>query len=367
MREHFETITDPRQTWKIDYNLLEIIQMTLCAVISGNEYWEDIVDFCKVKETWFREKLGMELKNGIASHDTFQRIFQLIDPWELEQSFISWVKSIAVQTKGEIVSIDGKTLCGSRDAKTKAIHMVSAWANANQLVLGQVKTDEKSNEITAIPTLIELLELKGCIITIDAMGCQKDIAQKIITAEADYVLGLKGNQSTLHDDVQLYFESSNQMPKLYPLSKHMTLEKGHGRIEKRHYSITTDIDWLLQKPVWAGLKSIGMVRSIIETKGKTTEETRYFISSLTDVEAFAKAVRSHWGIENSLHWCLDVVFHEDDCRTRKDNSAENFAVIRHMAVNILKKYPANMSLARKRRKCGYDAEFMTDVLCSFFD
>jgi predicted transposase YbfD/YdcC len=193
MRGYFERITDPRQPWKIDYKLLEIIQITLCAVISGNEYWEDIVDFCKVKESWFREKLGMELKIGIASHDTFQRVFQLIDPCELEESFISWVRSIAVQTKGEIISIDGKTVCGSRDAKTKAIHMVSAWANANQMVLGQVKTDEKSNEITAIPTLLELLELKGCIVTIDAMGCQKDIVKKIVKAEADYVIGLKGN------------------------------------------------------------------------------------------------------------------------------------------------------------------------------
>ena len=364
MQTYFETITDPRQSWKIDYNLLEIIQMTLCAVISGNEYWEDIVDFCKVKESWFREKLGLELKNGIASHDTFQRIFQLIDPSELENSFISWVKSIAEQTKGEIISIDGKTLCGSRDTKTKAIHMVSAWANANQLVLGQVKTNEKSNEITAIPTLLELLEIKGCIITIDAMGCQKDIAERITVSEADYVLSLKGNQTTLHEDVRLYFEAVEQAPKHYPVSTHSTIEKGHGRIEKRHYTLSEEIDWLPQKSEWAGLKSIGMVRSVVETDGKTIEETRYFISSLRDISTFSKAVRSHWGIENSLHWCLDVVFHEDLCRTRKDNSAENFAIIRHMAVNILKKYPANMSLARKRRKCGYDPDFMADVLIS---
>ena len=367
MQEYFENITDPRQAGKVEYNMLEIIQMTLCAVIGGNEYWEDIVDFCKVKEKWFREKLGMALKNGIASHDTFQRIFQLIDPLQLESSFISWVKSIALQTKGEIISIDGKTVCGSHDAKTKAIHMVSAWAGVNQLVIGQVKTNEKSNEITAIPTLMELLELKGCIVTIDAMGCQKDIAEKIVMAEADYVLSLKGNQSTLHDDVRLYFEFAEETPQFYPVSTQSTKEKGHGRIEKRYYALTEEIDWLEQKAQWPGLRSIGMVRSVVESGGKTTEETRYFITSLAEISVFSKAVRSHWGIENSLHWCLDVVFHEDDCRTRKDNSAENFAVIRHMAVNILKKYPVNMSLARKRRKCGYDHDFLAGVLISILD
>jgi len=214
---------------------------------------------------------------------------------------------------------------------------------------------------------LELLELKGCIITIDAMGCQKDIAEKIVEGEADYVLSLKGNQATLHEDVCLYFEAAKQTPQFYLTSVNSTSEKGHGRIEKRYYTLSEEIDWLSQKSEWSGLKSIGMVHSVIEVAGKTTEETRYFISSLSDINAFSKAVRSHWGIENSVHWCLDVVFHEDLCRTRKDNSAENFAVIRHMAVNILKKHPANMSLARKRRKCGYDSDFFADVFLSVLD
>jgi predicted transposase YbfD/YdcC len=333
--------------------------MTICAVISGCEYWEDIVDFCRVKENWFREKLALELKNGIASHDTFQRIFQIINPQEMENSFFSRVRSIAEKTKGEIISIDGKTVCGSHDAKTKAIHLVGAWAHANQLTLGQVKTDEKSNEITAIPTLMDLLELKDCIVTIDAMGCQKTIAKKIIDAEADYVLGLKENQKNLHEDVELYFEDG-----LEALAKTVTTDLGHGRIETREYYIETDIDWLWQKPDWAGLKAIGMVKSKVIEKEKVREETRYFITSLTDIETFAKAVRAHWGIENSLHWCLDVTFREDYCRTRKDNSAENFAVIRRIALNVLKKYPVKMSLARKRRKCLYDAEFMAEILLS---
>ena len=356
--KYFENIQDPRQEWKVYYNLLEIVVMTICAVISGCEYWEDIVDFSRVKMEWFREKLGLELRYGVASHDTFQRIFQLIDPGELEASFLSWVRSVAKITKGEIISIDGKTARGSRDAKAKAIHLVSAWANANQLVLGQVKTDEKSNEITAIPTLLEMLELKGCIVTIDAMGCQKEIAKQITDAEADYVFGLKGNQSSLHDDVRLYFETEGATRKM------VTHDKGHGRIETREYSLETEIDWLSQKPDWVGLKAIGMVKSSVLEKDVLREESRYFVTSLADVKAFAEAVRAHWGIENSLHYCLDVTFHEDACRTRKDNSAENFSVIRKIALNILKAFPVKMSLARKRRKCEYDPDFMADVLLS---
>jgi len=360
MKQYFERIRDPRQSWKIEYNLLEIVVMTICAVISGCEHWEDIVDFSRVKEQWFREKLGLQLNTGIASHDTFQRIFQLIDPKEMEEGFLSWVKSVAKKTKGEIISIDGKTVRGSQDAKAKAIHMVSAWANANQLALGQVKTEEKSNEITAIPTLLEILELKDCIVTIDAMGCQKDIAQKIVASEADYVLGLKGNQTSLHEDVKLYFEHEKVA------TKTETKEKGHGRIETREYFLETEIGWLSQKPDWEKLNAIGMVKSKVWEKGVLREETRYFITSLTDVMTFSKAVRAHWGVENSLHWCLDVVFREDLNRTRKDSSAENFAVIRRIALNILKNYPAKMSLARKRRKCEYDQDFMADVLLSVF-
>jgi len=359
MMKYFEAVTDPRQPWKIEYNLHEIIIMTICAVVSGCEAWEEIVDFCRVKEHWFRERLGLALESGIASHDTFQRVFQLIKPEEFEKSFVSWVKSIAVKTEGEIVSIDGKTVCGSRDGARRAIHMVSAWGNSNQLALGQVKVDEKSNEITAIPTLLDLLELKGVLITIDAMGCQKDIASKIINdCGSDYVFSLKGNQETLYDDVKLYFDTH------IPKDKMTTKEKGHGRLETREYYLDTDISWLWQKSDWEGLAGIGMVKSSVTKSDKQTSEIRYFITSLTDVATFAKAVRSHWGIENNLHWCLDVIFHEDASRTRKGNSAENFSVIRRIALNILKNFPANMSLNRKRRKCHYDEEFMAEVLLS---
>ena len=360
MKEYFMKIRDTRQAWKTDYNLYEIIIMTICSVISNFEHWEDIVDFCKVKETWFRERLGLELKNGIASHDTFQRVFQLINPKELERCFISWVQSIVVKTKGEIVSIDGKTSRGSKGGNKNPLHMASAWASANQMVLGQVKTEDKSNEITAIPTLLDLLDVRGCIVTIDAMGCQKKIAEKIIEQEADYVFNLKSNQESLHDDVKLYFETEKVT------ETKTTLDDGHGRIERRVYAIETDIEWLTQKTDWPGFRAIGRVQSFVEEKGQKKDETRYFITSLTSVDSFAKAVRSHWGIENSLHYCLDVTFKEDANRTRKDNSPENFAVIRHIAVNVLKNFPTpgKMSLARKKRKCQYDTDFMADVLLS---
>jgi len=268
-----KTLQTLGQAWKVEHNLLEIVVMTICAVISGCEYCEDIVDFCRVKKTWFQEKLGLTLENGIASHDTFQRIFQLMRPEELESGFMSWVKSVTQKTKGEIVSIDGKIICGSRDTKAKAIHMVSAWANANQMVLGQIKTEEKSNEITAIPTLLEMLELKECIVTIDAMGCQKDIAEKIADAGADYVFGLKGNQSSLHDDVKLYFEHEDVN------GKTVTYDKGHERAEIREYFLEKEIDWLSQKPDWASLNAIGMVKSSVWEKDTLRVENRYFITS----------------------------------------------------------------------------------------
>lgn len=369
LQKYFEKLSDVRVLGRTRHNLLEIVVMTICAVVSGCEFWWQIEDFCKVKADWFRERLGLKLQNGVASHDTFQRVLSLIKPKEFESCFTTWVKAVCKKTDNEIVSIDGKTLRGSKKGDSKALHLVSAWANKNQLVLGQISTEAKSNEITAIPNLLDVLELKNCIITIDAMGTQKEIAAKIVTQESDYVLAVKENQPKLHKDIWMYFDECLCNEKLYfGETKFQSGEKGHGRIEKRTYYLTTDIDWLPQKEEWQGIKAIGMVNSVVDRSGTISQERRYYITTLDDVKIFAQAARAHWGIENSLHWCLDVTFNEDRCRTRKDNSAENFAVIRHIAINLMKNYSTAkpMSLNAKRLKCQYDCEFMSNVLLSAF-
>jgi predicted transposase YbfD/YdcC len=353
---HFETLTDRRQEGKVKYNLLELIIMVICAVVAECEAWYQIEHYCKSKESWFKKKLKLKLRNGVPSHDTFERVFAMIDPKEFEKCFTTWINEVRTVIQRETISIDGKTICGSRDNNKRAIHMVSAWANEQKLVLGQIKTNEKSNEITAVPQLLDMLEINGCIVTADAMSCQKDIVKKITDKEADYVLGLKGNQETLYNDVKLYFAEECESEQV------TTKEKGHGRIETRKYYLSTDIDWLWQKSEWKNLNAIGMVKSTVFEKEKYREETRYFITSLTDVMPFAKAVREHWGIENSLHWVLDVGFNEDNCRIRKDNSGENFAVVRHIAVNLLKKDTSKMSMKAKRHRCAYDDEFLYHLL-----
>ena len=363
--KYFETITDKRQQGKVKHNLLEIIVMTICAVIAGCEVWEDICDYCRVKETWFRNSLGMNLEHGIPSHDTMQRVWSMIDPNEFEKCFCAWVEAVCQKTKGDIISVDGKTLRRSGGANHNPIHMVSAWANEQQMVLGEVAVEEKSNEITAVPQLLDILDITGCIITADAMSCQKEITKKIIEKDADYVLALKENQPTLYKEVQEYFSEAIKEAKLYPeIEQQRTLDYGHGRIEKRTYYLTTEVGWYQELSQWAGLLGFGMVHSEVERGGQIHEENRYFITSLRDIAVFAKAVRKHWGIENALHWCLDMTFHEDYSRIRKDHAAENMAVVRHIALNILKSYPGKMSLARKRRRCSYDDDFLADVLCS---
>ena len=363
--EYFGNLTDNRQVGKIKHNLLEIIVMTICAVIAGCDVWEDIADYCHVKETWFKDSLHMKLENGMPSHDTMQRVWGMIDPKEFEKSFCTWVEAVCEKTNGEIVSIDGKTVRRSGGNGKRPIHMVSAWANSNQMVLGQLATDEKSNEITAVPELLEMLDVAGCIITADAMSCQKEIVEKITEKEADYVLGLKDNQPIFRREVQDYFDAALREPQHYPQIKSVTTtDFGHGRIETRTYYLTTDVEWFEGRADWSNLRSFGMVHSKVEQQEKTTEDVRYFISSLDEISSFAEAVRKHWGIENSLHWCLDMTFREDYSRIRKDHSAENMAVVRHIALNILKNYPAKISLARKRHRCAYDDAFFADVMRS---
>lgn len=367
MKKYFEEIEDTRQPWKIKYNLVEVIVMTIVAVTAGAEHWNEIAMYCKSKEDIFRKKYHLILENGVPTDDTFQRIFAIIQPEQLEKCFVNWVKSVNDISENEIVSIDGKTICGSRDDNYSVIHMISAWANKTGIVLGQMRVDEKSNEIPAVPQLLDFIDVQNCTITSDDMSCQKKTVQKIREKNCDYAICLKGNQETIYDDVRFYFESAEKEPEFYALDKTETHDKGHGRIEKRQYFLETKVDWLEDREAWSGLNAIGMVKSARIVNGAKSIENRYFITSLTDVTQFAEAVRTHWGIENSLHWCLDVNFDEDRCRVRKDNSGENLAVIRHIALNLYKSYQVvKLSMKAKRFRCSFDDDFLYNVIFNKF-
>jgi predicted transposase YbfD/YdcC len=364
IRSHFADLTDPRSS-NARHRLLDILVIAICAVICGAEGWEDIEEYGRVQVLWFKKLL--ELPYGIPSHDTFRRVLSRLDPEELTQCFLAWTQALREATAGEIVAIDGKTLRRSFDQATakSAMHMVSAWAQANRLVLGQRKVDDKSNEITAIPQLLRLLNLEGCIVTIDAMGCQKDIAQAITTQGADYVLALKANQGKLYDDVTLFLEDvsapGSQAPALHT---YQTVDADHGRVETRTYSITSAIEWLGAKPSWANLHSIGMVEARRELPDKLETATRFYLTSLpADALLFAKAVRGHWHIENSLHWVLDVSFREDESRIRKAQGPQNFAVLRHIALNLLRREPHHKrGLKARRKRAGWDRRYLLQVL-----
>jgi predicted transposase YbfD/YdcC len=361
IKDCFSGITEPRDSNK-RHQLLDIITIALCAVICGADTWEEIVEFGYAKINWFETFL--ELPHGIPSPDTFSRVFASIDPTEFREAFLRWIEAIKTIAKGQIIAIDGKTVRHSFDKDTPPIHMVSAWVLENRMVLGQIKTEEKSNEITAIPELLKALELEGCIVTIDAMGCQKTIAATIAEKKADYVLGLKGNQGNLHADVDLFFKdclASDFEDVNYGYLE--TIDGDHGRIETRRYWATSDIEWLSDKALWKNLRTIIMVERERLVDGKASVETCYYISSLeSDVKQLAKAIRGHWGIENSLHWVLDIAFREDESRIRKDHAPENFAILRHLALNMLRKEPSKRSIKRKRLRAGWDNEYLASIL-----
>lgn len=367
--EHFEQVTDPRQH-DVDHLLIEMIIIAICAVICGADSWVAVAQFGQAKEQWFRGFL--RLPHGIPSHDTFGRVFGLIDPHQFQSSFVSWIEAISQLTAGQVIAIDGKRLRRSHDGGLgkAAIHMVSAWASTNRLVLAQLKTDEKSNEITAIPELLKLLALQGCIVTIDAMGCQSNIAQVIIEGEGDYVLALKGNQGTLHKEVQDLLAYAQEIDfDQVAHDFHQTVEKNHGRLEiRRHWTISEPefITFLDPKGKWAGLQSMGLVQAQRTIGDRTSTELRYYISSLPgDAVQFAQAVRTHWEIENKVHWVLDVAFQEDLSRVRTGFAAENFAVLRHIALNLLRhETSATCGIKTKRLKAGWSEDYLLKVLSS---
>lgn len=363
---HFSCIIEPRKdTHNKRHQLTDILVITILASICGAQTWTDVEEFGKSKEEWL--KTFLKLPHGIPSHDTIGDLYARLCPQQLQQGFLSWIQSVVEVSEGDIIPIDGKTLRRSYDraAGRGAIHMVSAWSSANGVVLGQLKTKEKSNEITAIPELLGMLDIKGSIVTIDAMGCQKEIAKQIVAQGGDYVLALKGNQGAFFEDVRLYMDSLiDEQLKNKPVQKTQTIDKDHGRIEERHYWVTDSIEWMTQKQEWEGLKSIGVVEATRYVGDKKTTERRYYINSLPmNASRFSQAVRTHWTIENQLHWSLDVSFNEDQCRVRKDNAPENFSIIRQITLGMLKREKTSkVGINIKRNKAGWDNRYLAKIL-----
>jgi predicted transposase YbfD/YdcC len=366
--EHFNDLEDPRMERTKHHQLLDIIAIAICGVICGADSWVDLELFGRSKEEWLKRFLS--LPNGIPSHDTFGRVFALLDPAKFAQCFTSWVKAVSQLTQGQVIAIDGKALRRSHDRANgkSAIHMVSAWASANHLVLGQLKVDDKSNEITAIPELLEVLELSGCIVTIDAMGCQKDIARQIVEQGADYVLALKENQGQLYREVIDTFKSG--LGSAFEGLQHdfyQTVGKGHGRIETRQCWVVSEpevLEYLNEKGAWAGLSSVAMVRSKRVVGDEESVESRYYISSLQgEARQLLEATRTHWEIENCVHWVLDIAFNEDDSRVRQGHAPQNLAVVRHLALNLLKMEQTSKGGVKARRKrAGWDEDYLLKVL-----
>lgn len=363
-----EMIKEPRQKGKIKHSLQNIMIITISAVICGAETWENIADFGERKKTWLKKFLKLP-NNKTPSADTIARLFHVIKVDEFEEYFLTWINSLIQigSSESDYIAIDGKTLRRSYDKKSgkAAIHMVSAWSSKNGCVLGQVKTEEKSNEITAIPELLKALEIKNSIITIDAMGTQKKIASTIVNNGGNYILAVKGNQPTLETELINFFNSNSFPKKNHNCNNYFVeTDNAHGRQEIRKYWISENTDFISSKEDWKKLNSVGMTESTRTINGKTTVQKKYYIGSIpSDIKSFSEATRKHWGIENSLHWCLDVAFREDECRIRKGFAAENFAIVRHIAINMIKKEKNSKGgIERKRFNAALDNDYLEEIL-----
>ncbi len=369
--KHFEDVEDPRVNRTKKHLLIDILVMAILVIIAGAQGWEDIENYGISKQIWLEEFL--ELPNGIPSDDTFRRVFESINPNQLEQCFQAWVNTLVTQMGGEVIAIDGKTVRGSYDRNQgqSALHLISAWASEQRLVLAQMKVQDKSNEITAIPALLELLDIAGSIITIDAMGTQTEIAQKIIDKKADYILTLKANHPTLHNQVQQFFQTAqkNNFSGI-DFTHDKRIEKGHHRVEIREVWVLpiTAIPDLYQPKLWAGLKSIVIIHRIRHLWNKTTCETQYYLTSLdNNAEFIGRAIRQHWEIENSAHWTLDCTFFEDSCRIRSFHSPRNFSLLRRLALNALNRESTyKRSLRQKSKRAAMDNNYMLQILLSCF-
>jgi predicted transposase YbfD/YdcC len=363
LSDYFRRLDDPRIARSKRHALEDILLISICALLCGAEGFVDMEEFGKAQRDWLSELL--ELPNGIPSHDTFGRVFAALDPEQFAEAFTLWTQGLRQTLAGEIVALDGKTLRRSGGSGQSPVHLVSAWAAGNRLVLGQLRTAEKSNEITAVPELLRRLELAGCIVTLDAMGCQKTIAREIHEADADYVLALKANHEVLHAEIASFLDDALDHPEHLPAaSRHETLEKDHGRIETRRYLCTDALDWLADRGKWTALRSVAVVEAERTLGDQTTRERRYYLSSLpAHAPDLARAIRGHWGIENSLHWVLDVALREDDCRVRTGHAAANLATLRHLALNLLRQDTTKKRGVRTKQKiAGWDHRYLLKLL-----
>lgn len=363
--EYFAELPDPRSDINRQHNLVDLVTIAVCAATCGADQWTEVAEFGRIREEWFRQYL--ELPFGIPSHDTFGRVFALLDPQAFQESLLGWLTAVFDIKDAQVIAIDGKTARRSGDNRLgkKALHMVSAWATENSIVLGQVKTAEKSNEITAIPELLDMIDVEGATVTIDAMGCQREIVEKIVEKGGDYIIGLKKNQGKLYDRaVELFREVAGKQFDCVRQRHKLTTDHGHGRTEVRDHIIIRDLFTFQEDEAWTGLQCFGRVIYQRTVDGKMNEEVRYYITSLPCVaKSFAEKVRAHWSIENSLHWSLDVSFGEDNSRIRIGNAQENMNTLRKFTLSLLKNETSNKRGIKNKRKCaGWDPGYMLKVL-----